>query len=132
MICEYRRCGGLGDHETANRWIARVRVRLNSSVLLTCESCADLLLCIGRTRGWEVTRTPLGTGGGAWSRSSTGSRRPRQHSQAKREKPSPHDRLNEAMAEQRARDLARVEEILASRKQQNRRLKRRRFQRSGA
>src|SRR5262245_33362936 len=128
-LCEYRRCGGLGRRETRKRWAARVTLTVSSATSSrdwhVCEGCANLLMVDARRDGFDVVRKQLG-------RPST--RRPRAP-KPMRKRPAPargrhgqsapgqtrkaqipetsgrQARLDDAMKEQRARDLARALEL---------------------
>jgi hypothetical protein len=58
-VCEYRRCGSVGNRVTERRWPARVRVASSEREWLVCESCADLLVRRLRSEGWKVRRKQL-------------------------------------------------------------------------
>lgn len=66
--CEYKRCGGLGKHETneKTRRYARTTVHINGQALQVCEHCADLVYRdveqhqrqIRRDRGADIPDKP--------------------------------------------------------------------------
>src|SRR5689334_3081928 len=62
LLCDYRRCGGLGQRETRKARRARVRLTVRSGSgsreWHVCEGCADLLTASARRDGFDVLREP--------------------------------------------------------------------------
>ncbi len=116
--CEYGRCGGTGRYETKLQWPARIELYAGRKRWLVCEGCADLLTRQAREEGLKVTRRPIEPR--VKPQSTAAPAAPIRRTEAG--PGTPKDRrakskmsLQEAREPERARDQARVKEILAMR-----------------
>lgn len=141
MECELQRCGGNGTRVVRRPWTARVVVAVSgprwrgfkNRSYTVCEHCAGLLINEARVHGLRYTKKSVGPDPesgelkrGASAEPADDRKRPRAARPPRMLYPKPILTLDDAMEEQRARDLARVEEIQAMRRAQQRQKHRRR------